>query len=193
MRLARHLTGTISTVAVLQRLSSRCAGPGVKSSWWTDCEGQGRRDKDTETEAETVERQWQKEEERNTREGGRFRLGGEIFAGLAAYQFLALPAATPRRPGNQQLNGRHYLKVTHAHHSNSPTQARHTNKTLQQCSSNDWRHYFTMLSQWNVFASDSNVHTPSPKHVHVNNLTSVVSSLVSLQMEAFTSQYAFID
>lgn len=30
-------------------------------------------------------------------------------------------------------------------------------------------------------------------HVHVYNLTSVVSSLVSLQMEAFTAQYAFID
>lgn len=34
--------------------------------------------------------------------------------------------------------------------------------------------------------------TPIPKHVHVNNLTSVVSSLASLQMEAFTAQYALL-
>lgn len=196
MRLARHLTGTISTVAVLQRLSSRCAGLGVKSSWWTDCEGQGRRDKDAEKEAETVERQWQKEEARNTREGGRFRLGGEIFAGLAAYQFLALPAATPRRPGNQQLNGRHYLKVTHAHTHTLPThQHKHSTQirlysnvptmigdVILPCCLNEM---FSLQIQMSI--------PPATKHVHVNNLTSVVSSLVSLQMEAFTAQYAFID
>lgn len=81
-----------------------------------------------------AQRQWkgndkERRQETQERQGGRFRLGGEIFAGLAAYQFLALPAATPRRPGNQQLNGRHYLKVTHAHPPHEPTRARHTNKT----------------------------------------------------------------
>lgn len=69
--------------------------------------GQEERDKDTERGGGAERKRRQK----NT--GGRFRLGGENFSGLAANQFMALPAATPRRPGNQQLNGPHYLKVTH--------------------------------------------------------------------------------
>ena len=38
---------------------------------------------------------------------------GERIWGLALNLFMALPAATPERSGNQQLNGRPQLKVTH--------------------------------------------------------------------------------
>lgn len=52
----------------------------------------------------------------------------KIFSALAANQFTALPAATPRRPGNQQLNGPHYFKVTHIPHTHTH-KSKHTNKT----------------------------------------------------------------
>lgn len=91
-------------------------------------------------------------------------------------QFTALPAATPERPGNQQLNGPRYLKVTHL--------PRHTRTGMKLDSGVKDRGHATISD------SSSNVHVLND----INNLTSPASSLVSPQFKSNTLPHCvFID